>query len=268
MIQRIVVAVIGLGVLVPLIVFGGELAVEILVPIVMLLCIDEYARMAFPDARGVGVAAMTAGIAVPYGVGLYLGDAWLLPLSGLAIVAAMTAMVVRPGADLTRAADALGRWTLGVAWFGGTFVFLPLLRRLDDGLAWVFLAMAVAWMSDTGGYFAGRFFGRTPLHKVVSPKKTVEGLIGGLAAATAGVAVARAVALPALSWLDVLVIGVGIGALGVAGDLAESLLKRAYGVKDSGTLLPGHGGLLDRIDALMFVCAGLYGYVVLKLGYG
>ena len=268
MIVRIVVAAVGLAVLLPILVFGGELGLELLVPVVLLVCIDEYARMAFPEARATANVALTAGIAVPYVTALYVGDRLLLPLGGLAVVAAMTLVVLRPGADLSRAADALGRWTLGVAWFGSTFVFLPLLRRLDDGLAWVFVAMALAWLSDTGGYFAGRFFGRTPLHPAVSPKKTVEGLVGGLLAATTGVAVIRAVALPALSIVDVVAIGLGVGALGVVGDLAESLLKRAYGVKDSGTLLPGHGGLLDRIDALMFVCTGLYGYIILRLGYG
>lgn len=266
MIQRVVVAVAGLAVLVPLLVYGGELGVEVLIPIAALLCVDEYARMAFPDHRVGGVAAVGLGAAVPYVTVLYLGDRLLLPLGALTVVIAMAITAWRAGDDLPAAAARLGRWALGVGWLGGTFVCLPLLRRLDDGLSWVFLALALAWLADTGAYFAGRFFGRTPLHPV-SPKKTVEGLIGGVLTATAGAFAIRASALPALSIVDVLLVGPVVSAFGAMGDLAESLLKRAYGVKDSGSLLPGHGGLLDRIDALLFVSAALYGYVVLKLGY-
>jgi phosphatidate cytidylyltransferase len=146
-------------------------------------------------------------------------------------------------------------------------VFIPLLRRLDDGLAWVFLLLALAWLCDTGGYFAGRFFGRRKLYERVSPKKTWEGFFGGIILTTVGVFVLRATALPALSAVDAAIIGVGLGTVGVVGDLAESMLKRAFNVKDSGWIMPGHGGLLDRVDSVLFIAPLLYGYAVLVKGY-
>lgn len=121
------------------------------------------------------------------------------------------------------------------------------------GLAWFLLALLVTWLSDTFAYLTGRTWGRRKLIPRVSPNKTVEGAIGGLLAA-----VVTAVACDALFGMKIgplLAIGIGIvlGAAGQIGDLAESMLKRMRGVKDSGTLIPGHGGMLDRIDALVFV---------------
>ncbi len=263
---RIVAALVGLAVLLPAMIWGGTTAVEIIVPIAALLCMDEYARMAFPDDRPFATSLMTALAAAVYGSVLYLGDRYgLLACIGVVLVA-MISTVLRPG-PIDRAADRFGRTLTGVAWVGGTFVFMPLLRRLDGGLAWVFMLLTIAWLSDTGGYFAGRFFGKHKLYEAISPKKTVEGYVGGMALATVGVGVVRQIGLPDLSIIDVVVLGVGLGTLGVIGDLAESMLKRSFGVKDSGTLLPGHGGLLDRVDAVLFVAPALYGYAVLVKGY-
>ncbi len=120
------------------------------------------------------------------------------------------------------------------------------------GLAWLVVVLLVTWLGDTGAYLVGRAWGRRPLLPRVSPKKTVEGAIGGLAgsalAAGLGVEVVGLGVNPLLG----AAIGAGLGALGQLGDLAESLLKRQVGVKDSGALIPGHGGVLDRIDALLF----------------
>ena len=114
--------------------------------------------------------------------------------------------------------------------------------------------MLITFGGDTGGYFAGRAFGRRRLAPVLSPKKTWEGYFGGLLLGAAGVAAARQFpACSSLSSLDLFILsGVGVS-LGVLGDLFESLIKRGAKVKDSGQLIPGHGGILDRIDGLLFV---------------
>jgi phosphatidate cytidylyltransferase len=133
---------------------------------------------------------------------------------------------------------------------------------MDQGVTWIFLALAIPWLGDTGAYFAGRAFGKHKLYELISPKKTIEGYVGGIITATIGVFVIRSLSLSVLSPLDCVLIGLGIGTLAVIGDLAESLLKRAFGVKDSGKIMPGHGGLLDRIDSLLFVLPPLYGYAL------
>ncbi len=122
--------------------------------------------------------------------------------------------------------------------------------------------MLTVIVSDSMQYYSGRLFGRTPLAPLVSPKKTVEGAIGGFIFGTALFAWLGAWWLPAIPVAFRIMLGVTIVALGIAGDLFESMLKRSANVKDSSTLIPGHGGILDRIDALLFA-APVY-YIVLK----
>ncbi len=127
------------------------------------------------------------------------------------------------------------------------------LRQLPDGFAWLVLTLAVTWLNDTGAYFAGRVYGERKLYPRISPSKTWEGAAGGLLASIGGALAVKSLGwLPQLPWWGSVVVGAGAGVLGPLGDLSESMLKRAYEAKDSSRLLPGHGGLLDRIDALLF----------------
>src|SRR6266511_2532358 len=126
--------------------------------------------------------------------------------------------------------------------------------RLRHGVPWVILAFVVTWANDTFAYFAGHAFGRHKLYERISPKKTWEGFAGGAIGSVVGALVTRWLLLrPELSADAAVAIGIGGAVLGPLGDLAESMVKRAAGVKDSSRIIPGHGGLLDRIDALLFV---------------
>ncbi len=120
------------------------------------------------------------------------------------------------------------------------------------GLAWLLTIIVITWLSDTGAYLVGRAVGTHPMLPTVSPKKTIEGLIGGLICASlAGAVATKVFGLGTPIWLG-LALGLLLAAIGVVGDLAESLLKRQAGIKDSGSLIPGHGGMLDRLDSLLF----------------
>jgi phosphatidate cytidylyltransferase len=149
---------------------------------------------------------------------------------------------------------------ISMDWLASTADFLsPSWAAAERGLAWLLFVIVVTWLSDTGAYMVGRSFGKTPLIPLISPKKTVEGLLGGLAAAMLFGLLANWLFGLDLPILVAAAAALVLAALGVVGDLAESLLKRQAGVKDSGTLIPGHGGMLDRIDALLFTwTAGLY----------
>lgn len=147
-------------------------------------------------------------------------------------------------------------------WYVGALLATTSLLRRDFGPGWVLLVLSIAWLADTGGYFAGRRFGRRKLYPAVSPNKTWAGLYGALAGGTLAGAVASIWYLPSLPLVHGLLLGLLGGGIGQLGDLVESLLKRSVGAKDSGCIIPGHGGILDRIDALLFVSPVTYLYAI------
>jgi phosphatidate cytidylyltransferase len=138
----------------------------------------------------------------------------------------------------------------------------------DRGPGYVLFTLMLSWLADTGGYFAGRFFGKTKLYEAVSPKKTREGFAGSVAGAVTGSLLAHYWYLPSLPLVHGLLLALVGGTLGQMGDLAESLLKRSTGIKDSGWIVPGHGGILDRIDALLIASPVVYLYTAWVWGSG
>ena len=142
---------------------------------------------------------------------------------------------------------------------------LILLRNAEpDGRAFIFLLAGIIWCSDTGAYLVGRAFGKHKLGTPVSPRKTVEGTIGGLVVGTLTSFVLSAILLKGtLSWVNAILIGLLLSVLGQLGDLSASLMKRTAGVKDSGQVIPGHGGFIDRCDSLIFSTPVLYYYLEL-----
>jgi phosphatidate cytidylyltransferase len=159
-------------------------------------------------------------------------------------------------------------WLLATpVYVGGALATLDLVRDFPPTGAWVLLAMALAWGSDTTAYFVGRKFGKTKLAPRISPKKTLEGAAGGLAGSVV-CAIIISFFVPELPVVDAIALAVIAGVAGQGGDLFESVLKRSSGVKDSGTILPGHGGLLDRADALVFTAPVTWAYGTFIAGFG
>lgn len=152
----------------------------------------------------------------------------------------------------------------GPIYVGGGMACIVLLKRDGgaDGPGFVLLSLMLSWLSDTGAYFAGRFFGKRKLYAAVSPKKTVEGSFGGLAGSVGGALLGSFFYLRSLPVSHAVAFGLIAGFLGQLGDLGESLLKRSVGVKDSGGIVPGHGGILDRVDALLVTATLSYLYVL------
>ena len=152
---------------------------------------------------------------------------------------------------------------LGAIYIGGFLSAYPRTASLPAGEHWVLLGLVSVFAGDTFAYFVGKAFGRRPLAPVISPNKTVEGSLGGLAAGTVLGTAYGALFLPGVPVWLILLASAAVGAAGQAGDLFESMLKRSAGAKDSGSLLPGHGGIFDRVDAV--VCAGPVLYLVALL---
>lgn len=226
----------------------------------------ELAIMTMKEALALKVTLVLLSMAVT-GVFVFStrADVLLTCIFGVVLVGAL-AVLARP--DPLSAASARMGWLIaGPLYVGGAIAAIAKLHHFENGGSWVVLSMALAWGSDTGGYFAGRAFGRHKLYEKISPKKTIEGSIGGLAAVVAFALVLKWLWIPALPWGHAVVLALVAGAVGQAGDLCISVIKRSTGVKDSGNLIPGHGGLLDRIDALMFtaVVTLLYAHWILGL---
>ena len=140
-----------------------------------------------------------------------------------------------------------------------TFIaFLPLIRDGLNGVRWLFLFLFICWAGDTGAYFAGRKWGKTKLAPLISPGKTVEGAGGGLAASISVAIIFKLVVFPNLGWMGALGTAVAVGSIAQIGDLCESFFKRAYKIKDSSKILPGHGGILDRFDGVLFSLPVMY----------
>ena len=218
----------------------------------------EMMGMKVPSSTGLRAWGSAASALFGYSI-LFMRDAdAVYGVILLIIVGAMVWSLLQDD-PLHNASVRIG-WLLGTPiYVGGTLSAVALVRDFDPTGAWVLLTMVLAWGSDTAAYFVGRKFGTTKLAPRISPKKTLEGSAGGLAAAVLG-AVVMSIFLPRITVLDAIALGVLAGAAGQAGDLMVSLLKRSSGVKDSGGILPGHGGILDRVDALAFTAPATWAY--------
>jgi phosphatidate cytidylyltransferase len=231
--------------------------------LLLVLAFQEYSTL-----------ARTAGLpipAIPSGLAAMLTCAAFAPAMGVPLdVILMSAFVALAAFTLVMWSNGSpGSPAVGLAaasLFPSLYLGLPIgamiaVREIRGSDA-LFLLMLTVVVSDTAQYYSGRAFGRRPLAPAISPKKTVEGALGGLLFGAVALVIAGAWWLPAVPPALRAALGVTIVALGIAGDLFESMLKRSAGMKDSSTLIPGHGGVLDRIDALLFA-APVY-YVVLK----
>jgi phosphatidate cytidylyltransferase len=230
-----------------------------------LLGAQEVLRMTHPGdgvAQTIGVVqsvAVTATIAFVGGDSRFVVAVLLgMPLVG------MLMPLVRLGDIATAGLRMMAGGAVPI-YVGGSLGVLARLRAASsDGAAWVLLVLMLGWFGDTGGYFFGRFLGKRKLYEAVSPKKTVAGLVGAVVGALGGAVLASSWLLPELSLAHAVPLGLVSGLLGQAGDLAESLLKRSTGVKDSGAILPGHGGILDRIDAVLVLAPMVYLYTLFE----
>lgn len=241
--------------------FAPALVFFLVAEALLLLAFREYAALA--RASGLRVPAAAAAVATALTCASLSPAAALAPLD----VVLLSALVVLAGIVMTgwgRGKDALG--SAAAAIFPCLYLGLPIgamiAVREENGRGPLFLLMVTVMVSDTAQYYSGRAFGRRLLAPSISPKKTIAGAVGGFVFGGIFLALAGRWWLPDAPVLVRAGLGIGIVAAGIVGDLFESMLKRSAGVKDSSALIPGHGGVLDRIDALLFA-APVY-YSVLK----
>jgi len=167
--------------------------------------------------------------------------------------------------ELKASLDHVGYTFLGVVYVSGLMSFLILLRAQEPGAILIYFLFLVIWLGDTGAFVVGKTMGKSPLAPKISPGKTIEGAVGGIVGSLAGGLIAQIAFWQNLPLNHCLIMALFCGIIGQFGDLTESMFKRSAGVKDSGALIPGHGGVLDRLDSLMFAGPALFCYQQLFL---
>ncbi|MFW6052802.1 MAG: phosphatidate cytidylyltransferase [Desulfosalsimonas sp.] len=261
--KRWLTAIVAVPALVALICKGSPPVFACLIALIAALAIREYFYIVsggdklfilkpIPIIGSIlGLAMITAALYGSFEI------IFLLMFSGLVLGALFSMPAYRHDA---RIMETLSGQVQGIVYVFFPLSTLVLLRCRPEGLIWVFFVVLVVFLGDVGAFYMGTYLGRHKLAPAISPGKSVEGALGGLAANIAVAVVYKILLLPALPVALVIVFAVAVGIAGQIGDLFESQLKRRAGIKDSGTILPGHGGMLDRIDALLFALPVAYGF--------
>ena len=264
--KRILTALIALPILLYTVWSSSPYPFVALTALAVILALGEFYQLASEaDCQPARALGYVAALLV---IGCFVLDkpVWIVAILAALVIASLAAGLTRP-AHMNRSLAAAGATVLGVSYVALLAGFLagvrmipdpPSLNHLPSKLITLFLAMVM--MTDTGAYYTGRALGRHKLAPRISPGKTVEGAVGGFIAAVIAGPLCRVLFFPQLPLLDSFLLGASIGILGQVGDLAESMLKRGSGVKDSSHLLPGHGGMLDRLDSILFCAPLIYYY--------
>ena len=264
MVPRVISALVAIPLFL-LIAWAGSLWLTILVALIAVAGVVEFCGMA--SAKGgrpytlFSILWALSLVLTGHFIALNLAPNILaLPVIGIGFLVSLVGLLLRKPGE-----KRLSDWgfTVGAALYVGGFLsFVLLLRGLDQGWQWVYLVLLTTFATDTAAFFVGRAIGHRPLALTISPGKTWEGAVGGfIAALGVSVLLGYILALP-ISLLQAILLGALIGLFAQVGDLVESFLKRSVGVKESGWVIPGHGGVLDRLDSIVLNMVVVYYFII------
>ena len=251
--QRIITAVIAAALFIPIVVLGG-LPFTLLVYAISAVGLFEILRM-----KGLSIFSIPGFITLFALFMFLLPNKWAIPLMDTTGYTKIDLALIAVLLLLTYTVVVKNRYTFEDAAFsilGALYVgigFFYFIETRSAGIEYVIFALLVIWTTDSGAYFTGKKFGKNKLWPDISPNKTIEGFVGGIVTAIIFALILQWVTPISSSYVGLIVVTIFASIFGQVGDLVESALKRHYNVKDSGNLLPGHGGVLDRFDSLLFV---------------
>jgi len=255
---RIISSVISLPIIFAVIYFGHNLHFLILLEIVIFIGLYELYRMF--EGGGLGCYKWTGiilGLLIPISIlkGSYFNTNLFVTLA----IIIPFALRILEGNTSGNTSFYISNTIFGMLYVSWLASHLLMIRMTDMGRELIFFILLIAWIGDTAAYYGGMRFGKHKLAPLISPGKTIEGAIAGLIGSICGALIAKFLFLN-FNLPNAILTGILVGIAGQLGDLSESLIKRNFQVKDSGSVIPGHGGMLDRIDSLLFAAPVLYYY--------
>ncbi len=262
--NRVVPGLLIAGLWLLLLAKGSTALFCLIVALIVLGAADEYLQMVDGGkSLLLDRCILNICLATPVLVTCLVPDIRHLPLALLLSYFTLVCYFLYRYKDREDSYDFFCRLAFGVFYIGLLGAHLVLLRFLPEGSSWLIIGTAITAGSDSGAYFVGKAIGQTKLCPNISPNKTVAGAVGGVFSGLAAAVGFAVLLLPVVNWLFLLSAAVVLSLVGIAGDLTESIIKRGTGIKDSGRCLAGHGGILDRVDSLLFVGPVLYYLLIL-----
>jgi len=264
LIKRCITAVIGIALILGLIAYGGNWGITLLAWCCCAGALFEYFYMVFPTEEensfqyvGTIIGFVLATLIIFDSEHLFIAISFF---SIFLFIFFFFLSAYFYGGNHPYFFTRLSYSLFGIFYIGFLFSFWPKIRALPQGVHWILLVFLICWLTDVFAFFIGKGWGRKKLAENLSPNKTVEGALAGIAASTIGVVIYKMTFFHELSWLDSFILGIIGSIFSQIGDLFESFVKRSFSVKDSGVVIPGHGGILDRFDGVLFCAPFLYFY--------
>ncbi len=269
--KRILSAIVGLAFVVAVLVYGEAWLWKLLILHLTMLGLNEFFKNMvtnrYPKYSDLKWISIFLGGSIASVILFYPKFLVILPTVFLLVVALYFLFNFK---DMETVIERMGYLVLGIIYIAFTLPYIGVIVDFPissiNGKYLLILVFAITWGNDTFAYTFGRLFGKHKLYEKMSPNKTIEGAIGGLLGGTGLAILVKIFLLKDLSYSDILLVALFAGAFGQMGDLVESMFKRYFKIKDSGMFLPGHGGVLDRFDAVMFNAPVIYFYFLLTKG--
>ncbi len=261
--RKVWMALVMVPPIVILIALGPSAALHLMVLVATFFGLREYYNLVLPHSKWI---ERTVGI----GLGLILsiiisfGDTKEITPLLVIILIILSILFMATSKDLSSTISNMGGTLFGILFVGFLLAYVSLIRNMTNGRLWVLFLVVTVWAGDISALLIGSFFGRHKLYPKISPKKTFEGLFGSIVGSIIVALAFSLLFIPHLEKGHCILLAIGLGILGQLGDFTESMLKRSAQVKDSGTLIPGHGGMLDRLDSFLFSAPFLH-YTLLYL---
>ncbi len=265
MLKRLITALVVIPPFLLLVRFGPPHTLAVLVTVTAVLGLYEFYQLTLPrDGFMVKVGGILFGVILCILFECSLKGLFTPFLFLLLFVLFFVHLLYK--GELSLVPKNVGISVLGIIYIPYLLSHITLINKLPEGVFWVLVLLAAVWIGDTFALLIGTWWGKRKLSPRISPNKTVEGFIACFFGAVLAVFACKALFLQALPPLDAVAVGVGIALFGQLGDLSESMIKRGAKTKDSGSLFPGHGGMLDRLDSFLFAAPFLYYYLIFTKG--